>query len=941
MDEAKQRLSGRAKSVVDTALGVQSRSNRLPLETEGSGFQRNSARVRTTHITSLDKHWQSARAHSDADDALSEQEDDGHQSDVHMSSRKTRGKADRVQPTGGASTRTNAPGAGAGKSKASFFDRMKAGRNQGSSEIGIATGRSIPDPMTFPQIARTDPGKRAREATDVRESAGKRAHVSTDRGSTSRSGAVQSSTAGSTSASSSTKESEYVRSKRLDYLQQELCGGDAGEGETVAALNSLTLGDLDVSSWTYIRDPESTTPQAFEKIRASQAARAASAWCRLVVEAKLPPAALAPLPNPTAQTRTTQPSSWSGLGESLFGSLHGDDSGSRTDADASSFRPDTLALGVAWNHNKRVDIEDPLCQTLMSAVQQSAADRLRDVQQRALVSTYEVLTADPRNSLKGGQCPGQRFYELGLQLLDTFEEKRSPDQKRFHDAIFQTLAPHIYKGDFLYKRDELLDKFGREAFNMAAMIMTPRRWGKTTATAMAMAVVLYIGRGINILVFSTGQDMSTTLMNKVKGYFMQLPRAEQRLLTVNDKKFVVSHIDETPGKSKALVLQSGRCNSLLARAATVSGNKGVTADVFVLEEASRIPKQILHEVIAPMLKVSNSVLLALSTHLGEDNYYTKLFDRQGPEMDELFVRIRVELMCAACKERAANPLDCNHLEHLHPPWLLGGNSQRVKLMMEDDEQLYAQEVLGAIFSDKECVYDRKWIKALEARPRRVVERPAQLFALTMMDPAGGGSSRTAIVTIVREPGGHIVIMGGAEGNPNTSVEVELFVKTYMCAWARLPKQFATMQHVIAVENNYGGGPTADMFFLSAKAVLPRVIEYRSKDEQPGVCTTSALKNAAVMSSIWDMFDGRIHFSDTFATITPGLTAQAQFIERMLTQCGQLHKTYTSAGKWGYTGKTPQGDQDDIVIAFLLACVHSTSVAVRHSAMRQAGYNTLM
>jgi hypothetical protein len=178
----------------------------------------------------------------------------------------------------------------------------------------------------------------------------------------------------------------------------------------------------------------------------------------------------------------------------------------------------------------------------------------------------------------------------------SFAQQRSHDQKRFHDAIFQTIAPHIYKGDFLFRRDDLLDRFGRDAFNMAAMVMTPRRWGKTTATAMALAVALYVCRGINILVFSTGQDMSTTLMEKVKAYFMELPGAAERVLSTTCKRFLVTHVDEPLGSPKTFVLQCGRFNSLLARAATVQGNKGVTADVFVLEEASRIPKQILHEV---------------------------------------------------------------------------------------------------------------------------------------------------------------------------------------------------------------------------------------------------------------------------------------------------------------------------------------------------------
>ncbi len=221
-------------------------------------------------------------------------------------------------------------------------------------------------------------------------------------------------------------------------------------------------------------------------------------------------------------------------------------------------------------------MRDPLVASVHAAVARTVSLAEHDLALRRLGSTYDVITADPRNN---PDCPGERFFRLAFRCLDSFSTKRSHQQKRFHDAIFQTLAPHIYKDDFLFKRDQLLDEFGRESFAFASLILTPRRWGKTTATAMAIAVALYVCRGVNVLCFSTGQEMSTTLMEKVKKFFMELPDAADRVLSSTVRRFIVSHIDEPTGSSKKTVLQAGRYNGLLARAATVQGNKGVTADI--------------------------------------------------------------------------------------------------------------------------------------------------------------------------------------------------------------------------------------------------------------------------------------------------------------------------------------------------------------------------
>lgn len=72
----------------------------------------------------------------------------------------------------------------------------------------------------------------------------------------------------------------------------------------------------------------------------------------------------------------------------------------------------------------------------------------------------------------------------------------------------------------------------------------------------------------------------------------------------------------------------------------IAGNKGVDADIFILEEAARIPRDILEEVIAPMLKMKNSVFIGLSTNMGRDNYFSQLFNKKGSEFDDLFLKVR-------------------------------------------------------------------------------------------------------------------------------------------------------------------------------------------------------------------------------------------------------------------------------------------------------------
>ena len=578
-------------------------------------------------------------------------------------------------------------------------------------------------------------------------------------------------------------------------------------------------------------------------------------------------------------------------------------------------------------------LEGKYSNPLKTSFARTKNDALRDhdseYANRRLKDRLDVKLLDDRLD---GKNEGMHWFDKCFELADAFKDERSPDQVRFHEAIFNTCAPIILGSDYLFMREELMRRFGRTEPNMAAMIMTPRRWGKTTAVSMALACLMYCCRGVNIVVFSTGQKMSTALMDKVRGYFMELDGAESRVCTNNTKEFTVTHAG-TPSEDRARCEQAGLVNRLQALAATVQGNKGITADIFVLEEASRIPKQILHEVIAPMMKVANSVLIALSTHLGEDNYYTKLFESNHPAVKRLFLKLRVEVMCAACKRKKKDPTECTHMDHLHPAWLLSSNAERVKILMEGDSKMYAQEALGVIWSDKRCVYKKEWLNAFEARLPVDIKNTKGYFIMTMIDPAGSGDSQTGICSVVRVPHtGELIIVGLAEADPLDVEDITEMIQRYMQGFNRHPI-LGKMDHVLSVESNYGGPIIANMFYEIAKSANANLFEFRPNTDMSGFVTNHQNKNAAVISSMCDMFENRIHFYKDLVTLDPTVVDATK--KEFFSQCGRLQKKFKSNGNHTYSAKVHSGDgqgQDDMLIAFVMASLNHRIVAQKVTAM---------
>ena len=104
--------------------------------------------------------------------------------------------------------------------------------------------------------------------------------------------------------------------------------------------------------------------------------------------------------------------------------------------------------------------------------------------------------------------------------------------------------------------------------------------------------------------------------------------------------------------------------------------KGTSGDVIVLEEAAYCEEGLVNEVIMPLLSMSQSVLLCISTLRESSNHYSKLFDVKDSNGAPIFEQMSISLVCEACM-KTDHPERCTHKNHELPRWL---SSDKVEIV---------------------------------------------------------------------------------------------------------------------------------------------------------------------------------------------------------------------------------------------------------------------
>lgn len=195
--------------------------------------------------------------------------------------------------------------------------------------------------------------------------------------------------------------------------------------------------------------------------------------------------------------------------------------------------------------------------------------------QRTLVPMYNVLCALYKNPGRASSEGDKRLASV-RRLLDAFPETRSPDQCRFHEDFIRLCLPHIYGADFEINRMRLMNQFLIDYFKVGSLTLTPRRWGKTTAVAMFIAVILFVCEGCTIATFSFGQRASSSLMAKVKKNIMSLENGVNRIVSTQQEcmQIAIPSMVDATGRLKHSakhIIDAGKVNKLFAYPASTKG----------------------------------------------------------------------------------------------------------------------------------------------------------------------------------------------------------------------------------------------------------------------------------------------------------------------------------------------------------------------------------
>jgi hypothetical protein len=360
----------------------------------------------------------------------------------------------------------------------------------------------------------------------------------------------------------------------------------------------------------------------------------------------------------------------------------------------------------------------------------------------------------------------------------------------------------------------------------------------------------------------------------------------------------------------------------------VAGLKGVGAKVVLLEEASRLEPAVFSEVIVPLLGVTGTSLLAISTPLSDDsNFFNELLTMTKPNGRPFFQQFRIELMCEMC--RTANKTDCPHMTHLLPSWKSSERQELVKTMM-GSSALFAQEALGIPMMKQANALGARDVDAFLAR-RRDIGNTSGGCVFIALDPAGGGKNETAIVSLWWDRARDDLTLISSDG---LACEDDGALEAFIFGHAtRLLSAVGARRYVLCVEKNFGGSVLVSRIcdlFTQIIANLEILASANSaKHVTAGVTTTTQVKERGRVELQRMLLRGSISVYSGFVSASrSALENLSKQLKSLRYEMKQRTTPFSKTGKTVLSGKgASMSTNDDLAIALLLACAWHLAVVV--------------
>lgn len=139
-----------------------------------------------------------------------------------------------------------------------------------------------------------------------------------------------------------------------------------------------------------------------------------------------------------------------------------------------------------------------------------------EIKRRACYSGNPFLQSDEKNG-------DQRLDALRRDIAENCGMEWSSDQNMFIEQIWLTILNHIYKNSLGSNLDRLLAENPHwKKFMQLLDITCPRRWGKTTTVAGAVAAIANNLNNIEVSIFSPGRRPSKKLLELIYSFVCKL-----------------------------------------------------------------------------------------------------------------------------------------------------------------------------------------------------------------------------------------------------------------------------------------------------------------------------------------------------------------------------------------------------------------------------------
>lgn len=178
----------------------------------------------------------------------------------------------------------------------------------------------------------------------------------------------------------------------------------------------------------------------------------------------------------------------------------------------------------------------------------------QDKEQRQIIAKRN-LSSQPR-SLKNRQFQGdirvqriRHYLEYGFKDDQGKRIIRSKEQRELHEVYIRSCLPKIYQYEWEDNQERILHKFGLTKLQQEALVIMPRRAGKTWSMAMFIATMLLVCSDIEISVFATGQRTAGKLLKIVSKFLKHVMEYaggdDYKMLHQNQENITILGPDKT------------------------------------------------------------------------------------------------------------------------------------------------------------------------------------------------------------------------------------------------------------------------------------------------------------------------------------------------------------------------------------------------------------